>query len=82
LGIGNVLQANLLEIWRSEPLKQLRASFGTSSLNKTCAGCDMYRDLEFYRTGDGRRRARMNRERHLGLVQIASAGQIRPFTGG
>jgi radical SAM protein with 4Fe4S-binding SPASM domain len=58
LGIGNILDSSLLEIWQSQRLKELRGSFGTNSLNKTCAGCDMYRDLEFYRTGEGRRRGR------------------------
>lgn len=82
LSIGNILDSSLREIWQSKRLKELRASFGTGSLNKTCAGCDMYRDLEFYRTGDGRRRAALNRARHSGLVQITSAKRLRAFTGG
>ena len=82
LGIGNILESSLLEIWRSQGLRELRASFGTESLNKTCAGCDMYRDLEFYRTGDGRRRAALNRARHSGLLQIAPVDRVRPFSGG
>ena len=82
LGIGNILQSNLLEMWQSQELKKLRDSFGTNSLNKTCAGCDMYRDLEFYRTRDGRQRARINRARHSGLVQISSSKYTRPFSGG
>ncbi|HKT88922.1 MAG TPA: radical SAM protein [Candidatus Sulfotelmatobacter sp.] len=83
LGIGNILETSLLEIWRGQLLKQLRDSFGTGSLNKTCAGCDMYRDLEFYRTGEGRKRAAVNRARHSGLVHISSRSQeIRPFSGG
>jgi len=82
LGVGNILQTSLLEIWRGQQLKQLRDSFGTDSLNKTCAGCDMYRDLEFYRTHEGRQRARINRARHSGLVQMTSADHVRPFSGG
>jgi radical SAM protein with 4Fe4S-binding SPASM domain len=82
LGVGNILQTSLLEIWRGQQLKQLRDSFGTDSLNKTCAGCDMYRDLEFYRTREGRQRARINRARHSGLVQMTSANHVRPFSGG
>ncbi len=83
LGIGNVLQSSLLEIWQSQILKRLRDSFGSTSLNKTCAGCDMYRDLEFYRTRQGRRRAQVNRARYSGLVSITStADDIRPFSGG
>jgi len=83
LGIGNILETSLLEIWQGQLLQQLRDSFGTASLNKTCAGCDMYRDLEFYRTGEGRKRAAVNRARHSGLVHISSRSQeIRPFSGG
>jgi radical SAM protein with 4Fe4S-binding SPASM domain len=82
LGIGNILNSGLLEIWQSQAMKQLRAGFGTPSLNKTCAGCDMYRNLEFYRTGDGRHRASMNRARHSGLIQIAPVDHVRPFSGG
>jgi radical SAM protein with 4Fe4S-binding SPASM domain len=82
LGIGNILESSLPEIWRSQKLKDLRERFGTKALNKTCAGCDMYRDLEFYRTGDGRRRAALNRARHSGLVQIAPVDRLRPFSGG
>ncbi len=66
LGIGNVLQGNLPDLWRSEAMKRLRASFGTEDLNKTCASCDMYRDLELYRTAEGRERARINRARDRG----------------
>jgi radical SAM protein with 4Fe4S-binding SPASM domain len=82
LGIGNILESSLLEIWHSQKLKDLRDGFGTKALNRTCAGCDMYRDLEFYRTGDGRRRAGLNRARHSGLVQITSVDRLRPFSGG
>jgi radical SAM protein with 4Fe4S-binding SPASM domain len=63
LGIGNVLQDNLLDLWRSERTARLRASFADGGLNKTCAGCDMYRGLELYRTGEGRERARINQAR-------------------
>jgi radical SAM protein with 4Fe4S-binding SPASM domain len=82
LGVGNILQTSLLDIWQSQLLKEMRDNFGTDSLNKTCAGCDMYRDLEFYRTREGRQRARINRARYSGLVQITSAHQVRPFSGG
>jgi radical SAM protein with 4Fe4S-binding SPASM domain len=82
LGLGNILQTSLLEIWQGQMLRELRDSFGTDRLNKTCAGCDMYRDLEFYRTGEGRQRARINRARHSGVVQITSPREVRPFSGG
>lgn len=68
LGIGSVMSGNLLEIWRSDGMRRLRKSFGTSELNNTCAGCDMYRDLELYRTSEGRERARINRARGAGEV--------------
>lgn len=68
LGIGNVLSGNLAEIWRSDRLRELRASFGGNALNPTCAGCDMYRGLELYRTSEGRQRARVNRARGAGEV--------------
>ena len=82
LAIGNILRSSLLEIWQGQLMKQLRDSFGTTSLNPTCAGCDMYRDLEFYRTRDGRQRASINRARHSGLVHITSPNVARPFSGG
>jgi radical SAM protein with 4Fe4S-binding SPASM domain len=68
LGIGNVMSKNLLEIWRSDGMRRLRASFGTAELNRTCAGCDMYRDLELYRTSEGRQRAHINRARAAGEI--------------
>jgi radical SAM protein with 4Fe4S-binding SPASM domain len=66
LGIGNVMDTPLGELWRSERTRRLRASFGTPALNPTCAGCDMYRNLEIYRTGEGRERARVSRARGAG----------------
>jgi radical SAM protein with 4Fe4S-binding SPASM domain len=66
LGIGNVMERPLGEIWRSEHMRKLRASFGTEHLNPTCASCDMYRDLELYRTREGRSRSRINRARAQG----------------
>jgi len=82
LGIGNVMKTNLLEIWQSEQLKQLRASFGTGSLNKTCAGCDMYRNLELYRTSEGRERARINHIRSEGQLVRRTRQPNIPFGGG
>jgi radical SAM protein with 4Fe4S-binding SPASM domain len=66
LGIGNLRDRSLLEIWTSEGMQRLRASFKEGSLNPTCASCDMYRDLELYRSSEGRARARLNRERDRG----------------
>ena len=68
LGIGNVLENDLLDLWRSERMRSLRESFGSSALNPTCAGCDMYRGPELYRTAEGRARARINEARGRGEV--------------
>ena len=66
LGIGNVRDRDLREIWIGEGMKRLRASFGEGTLNPTCAACDMYRGLELYRGTEGRSRARLNRQRQAG----------------
>src|SRR6202166_144175 len=79
LGIGNIMTSHLTEIWSGESARKLRSSFSTSTLNPTCAGCDMYRDLEFYRTRDGRRRAALNRARAEGKVLKTSAARRVPF---
>jgi Iron-sulfur cluster-binding domain len=82
LGVGNVLNSHLLDIWTSPALKQLRASFGTPHLNRTCAGCDMYRGLELYRMREGRERARLNHARHAGEVVHRNLVPGTPFQGG
>src|SRR5579863_4575510 len=82
LGIGNILQAHLSEIWTGAATQTLRASFAGNTLNSTCKGCDMYRDLEFYRTRDGRRRAELNQARAEGKVVKAASAHRGPFSGG
>lgn len=82
LGIGNVMRENLLDIWTSDRVKNIRLGFGAGSLNKTCAGCDVYRDLESYRTAEGRERARLNLARHEGHNLKRSAKPKGPFAGG
>jgi radical SAM protein with 4Fe4S-binding SPASM domain len=82
LGIGNIFAASLAEIWSGQQLRGLRSSFAAGKLNPTCANCDMYRDLEFYRTGDGRRRAALNLARNAGHILKAKAAAGRPFAGG
>lgn len=81
LGIGNVLAADLLEIYASAAMRSLRAGFGTPALNPTCARCDMYRDLELYRTREGRERARISRARGRGEV-VRRARPEGAFAGG
>ncbi|MCH9050413.1 MAG: radical SAM protein [Proteobacteria bacterium] len=80
LGIGNVLEQSLGDIWRSDRVRGLRDSFGTSCLNPTCAGCDMYRNLELYRTREGRERAKINRLRSQGV--IVKRGREVGWSGG
>lgn len=82
LGIGNILQSSLAEIWAGAKMHALRSSFGSDRLNATCAHCDMYRNLEFYRTGDGRRRSELNRARHSGRIVKAKVAAAAPFAGG
>src|SRR6266496_2640124 len=80
LGIGNIMDASLLEIWTSSRMKSLRSSFMDGSLNATCAGCDMYRDLELYRTSEGRKRAGINQMRDEGLAIRRSDKSHTPFS--
>lgn len=68
LAIGNIKERPIGDIWRSDRLRRLRDSFGTPGLNPTCAKCDMYRNLELYRTREGRRRASVNRQRASGEI--------------
>jgi radical SAM protein with 4Fe4S-binding SPASM domain len=82
LGIGNILQSSLSQIWTGQRVRELRSSFEDGGLNPTCAGCDMYRDLEFYRTSEGRRRAELNRARLNGQVLKVRARAASPFAGG
>lgn len=80
LGIGNVLENDLAVIYSGERMRALRASFGSETLNPTCAACDMYRDLELYRTSEGRARARVSRQRARG--RIVQRGRSRGAFGG
>lgn len=82
LQIGNILKSSLAEIWSGRQIRDLRCSFAHGGLNPTCAGCDMYRDLEFYRTGEGRRRAELNRARAEGRIVKTEHAVDRPFSGG
>jgi MoaA/NifB/PqqE/SkfB family radical SAM enzyme len=68
LGIGNILAADLLTLWTSQKLNDLRTSFRRGSVNPTCSGCDMYRDLELYRTSEGRKRGELNTKRLHGEI--------------
>ena len=82
LGIGNVLRKSLGEIWSGTQMRDLRLGFSSGTLNNTCSGCDMYRDLEFYRTRDGRRRAALNLARNDGKILRSEGTAHRAFAGG
>lgn len=81
LGIGNILKDDLLEVWTGERLRLIRDGFQRGALNQTCDGCDMYRNLELYRTSEGRERAKLNSMRHHGAV-IKRKNVSGPFSGG
>ncbi len=82
LGIGNILESNLLDIWLSYKMKEIRSSFGTDLLNKTCAGCDMYREPELYKTFEGREKAKINKQRLKGEIIFRKNKPSEPFPGG
>jgi len=82
LGIGNILERTLGEIWTGREITEMRAGFTNGKLNATCSGCDMYRDLELYRTSEGRRRAEVNRARAAGEIVKAGSAPEGPFSGG
>jgi radical SAM protein with 4Fe4S-binding SPASM domain len=82
LGIGNVLETPLLEIWQGDQLRRIRQQFESQTLNRTCATCDMYRDLDLYRTREGRLRATLNRQRASGMVVGREDRPAVPFSGG
>ncbi len=81
LGIGNIMDSTLLEIWRSHKMLELRKEFGTSKLNNTCKNCDAYRKPDLYRTFEGRERAKINLERLQGKL-IFRDKPTEPFSGG
>lgn len=82
LGIGNILHSPLAEIWSGAKMRELRSGFRQGELNSTCGSCDMYRDLEFYRTREGRNRSALNRMRAQGRIVKAKAASAGPFSGG
>lgn len=82
LGIGNIMNERLIDIWHSEKMKEIRESFGTDRLNKTCASCDMYRTPELYKTSEGREKARLNKLRLEGETVFRKEKPKVPFEGG
>ena len=82
LGIGNLRDESLLTIWQSHRMAELRRSFAAGGLNPTCAGCDMYRGLELYRTKEGRERAQLNLARNAGDFAPRAEKPKGAFSGG
>jgi len=82
--IGNIMNSSLLDIWTSDLLRTLRDQFrpGLCKMNKTCASCEMYRDLELYRTKEGRIRAQLNQRRLAGEQVNRSEPPKGIFSGG
>ena len=72
--IGNIRQESLLTLYRGERMRALRSQFrrGGPPLNRTCTRCDMYRNLDAYRSRAGRAGAEANRQRR------AWAGPVEP----
>jgi len=70
LGIGNILNDSLGNIWRSSRMARLRDGFIDGSINDTCRRCDNYQDLTLYQKAEGKERARLNRLRHEGGWEI------------
>jgi hypothetical protein len=81
LGIGNILISSLADIWTGSRMREIREGFAAGTLNKTCAGCDMYRPPELYRTPEGRERARINTARQAGET-VRRGAASGPFIGG
>jgi radical SAM protein with 4Fe4S-binding SPASM domain len=83
LRIGNVLEDDLLEIYRGQVMHDIRDQFRNGGqLNQTCARCDAYQDCELYRTREGRIRAELNRKRFEGEVCKRTDRARVPFAGG
>ena len=82
LNIGDLQTASLVDIWRGEELRRFRDSFRNGSLNGTCATCDMYRNLDLYRSSEGRTRAALNARRAASEVVHRPDAPRGPFPGG
>ena len=69
LKIGDIHEEMLSRIWRGKRMRDLRDQFqACGKLNATCSNCSSYSNLDPYRTGDGRDRARVNRLRGMGQI--------------
>jgi radical SAM protein with 4Fe4S-binding SPASM domain len=81
--IGNVLKVRLQDIWTGLRMRALRDQFrAPDALNPTCAACEIYRNLELYRTREGRTRGQLNGRRLAGEVVRRTDKAHGPFVGG
>lgn len=55
--IGNIMQASLLQLWRSQKTSALRDKFRKGEYPDICAKCSAYANLDLYRSPEGRSRA-------------------------
>ena len=59
LGMGNIMELGLLDIWTSREMSELRESFYSNRPVNSCIGCGQYEGLDLFRTPAGRKMARM-----------------------
>ena len=81
LGIGNIMDSTLLELWKGYKMEEIRKGFGTDKLNNTCKNCDAYREPDLYKTFEGRKRAKINLQRLKGDL-VFRGKSTEPFSGG
>jgi MoaA/NifB/PqqE/SkfB family radical SAM enzyme len=84
LCIGNLRDQTLVDIYAGDLMRRLRNQFTPNGgpMNRTCAACEMYRNVELYRTHEGRLRADLNQRRHAGEVIKRSDRAHHIFQGG
>lgn len=58
LVVGNILEESLINIWRSEKIKELRSGFSTGKYPDICRDCTMYCNLNLFRTKKGTQNAK------------------------
>lgn len=73
LAIGNIMQSSLGEIWTSCRMKQLREGFNRDCPVETCRECGLYENLATLRSPEGRRMAKLNRDRFEACARPGAA---------
>lgn len=67
LVVGSILEHPLIEIWRSERVRRMRADFVTRP-PAICSNCSVYRSLDDLRGIEGLRRAWLTNKRYRGSL--------------